>query len=247
MAHSFIMSYDSEEEAFKRFCKVFPENPSLLIDTYDTIEGAKKATSMNVTPSLLRLDSGDRYKLSVEVRRILDEAGLKKTLVFVSGDLNEYILQDLVSRNAPIDEFGVGTELATSRDDPALSGIYKLVSLDRDGETIYRVKTSAGKRTIPGTKQIYRTYSKSGEIQEDLLSLEDEEAPHNSEPLLIHVMKRGKRVSEPTEISKSQERARSQVASLPARYKVLDGSQNPPVKLSPRLQQLANSLWASHS
>lgn len=247
MAHSFVMSYDSEEEAFKRFCKVFPENPSFLIDTYDTIEGAKKAASMNVTPSLLRLDSGDRYELSVEVRRILDEAGLKKTRIFVSGDLNEYILQDLVSRKAPIDSFGVGTELVTSRDDPALSGIYKLVALQRNGETIYRVKTSAGKRTIPGAKQIYRSYTKSGEIQEDMLSLEDEPAPSNSEPLLVPVMKRGKRVSESVEISKSQERARNQVASLPARYKVLDGSQNPPVKLSPRLQQLTNSLWASHS
>jgi len=246
MAHSFIMSYDSEEDAFKRFCKVFPNNPSFLIDTYDTVQGAKKAVSMNVAPSLVRLDSGDRYELSVKVRKILDDAGFKNTRVFVSGDLNEYIIQDLMSRDAPIDTFGVGTELATSRDDPALSGIYKLVSLERNGKTIYRVKTSTDKRTIPGVKQIYRTYSESGEIQEDLLALQDEESPPNAERLMTQVFNHGSRISEPVEISRIQERGRRQVASLPLKYKALEGSEESPVRLSPKLQKLANSLWASH-
>lgn len=100
MAHSFIMNYDSEQEAFDRFSKVFPSNPALLLDTYDTIEGAKKAATMKVAPSLVRLDSGDRYELSVRVRKILDDTGRKKTKIFVSGDLNEYILDDLTSRHA---------------------------------------------------------------------------------------------------------------------------------------------------
>lgn len=246
MAHSFIMSYDSEDEAFKRFCKVFPANPAFLIDTYDTIEGAKKALSLNVKPSLLRLDSGDRYELSVQVRKILDEAGFKDTMVFVSGDLNEFILDELTSRSAPIDMFGVGTELVTSRDDPALSGIYKLVSLRRDKETVYRVKTSAGKRTIPGAKQIHRRYSDSGEIQEDLLALEDEEAPPRSERLLIQVLEQGKHVHELPKLASIQDRARKQVASLPVKYRALTGSEKPPVRLSSKLQELANSMWISH-
>lgn len=246
MAHSFIMSYDSEVEAFKRFCKVFPSNPAFLIDTYDTIEGAKNAVSLNVNPSLLRLDSGDRYELSVKVRKILDEAGFKDTMVFVSGDLNEFILDDLTSRRAPIDMFGVGTELVTSRDDPALSGIYKLVSLKRNGKTVYRVKTSAGKRTIPGAKQIHRTYSDSREIQEDLLALEDEKAPPGSEQLLIQVIDQGRPACSLPKIVAIQDRARKQVASLPDKYRALVGSERPPVRLSSKLQEIANSMWNSH-
>jgi nicotinate phosphoribosyltransferase len=246
MAHSFIMSYDSEDEAFKRFCKVFPNNPAFLIDTYDTIEGAKKAVSLNVPPSLLRLDSGDRRNLSAQVRRILDEAGFKDTIVFVSGDLNEFILDELTTRNAPIDMFGVGTDLVTSRDDPALPGIYKLVSLKRDGRTVYRVKTSEGKQTIPGPKQIYRTYSHAGEIQEDLLALHDEEKPANAERLLVQVLDQGKRVDELPKLPSIQERARKQIASLPAKYKALISTEKAPVKLSPKLQELTNSMWKSH-
>ena len=246
MAHSFIMSYDSEEEAFRRFCKVFPSNPAFLIDTYDTVEGAKKAISLNVAPSLLRLDSGDRYDLSVKVRKMLDEAGLKDTKVFVSGDLNEFILDELTSRGAPIDMFGVGTELVTSRDDPALSGIYKLVSLRRDGNTVYRVKTSAGKRTIPGAKQVHRKYYENGEIEGDLLALEDEQAPSNSVPLLTKVIDHGKLASELPKIMAIQERAGRQLATLPAKYRVLTGSERPPVRLSPRLQLLADSMWTNH-
>jgi len=246
MAHSFIMSYDSEVEAFRRFLKVFPSNPAFLIDTYDTIDGAKIAVSLGVAPSLVRLDSGDRYELSKEVRKILDEAGFKDARIFVSGDLDEFIVEDLTSRAAPIDTFGVGTELVTSRDDPALSGIYKLVSLRREGRTVYRVKTSAGKRTIPGAKQIYRRYSDSGEIQEDLIALEDEEAPLRSEQLLIQILDHGRTIREQPKIGEIQGRAAKQVASLPSRYRELEHSERPPVKLSPKLQQLANSMWISH-
>ncbi len=113
MAHSFIMNYETEEEAFERFCHTFPSNPALLLDTYDTLQAAKKAIPLK--PSLVRLDSGDRYELSTKVRKILDDAGLKETKIFVSGDLNEIIIDDLTARDAPIDAFGVGTELVTSR------------------------------------------------------------------------------------------------------------------------------------
>jgi nicotinate phosphoribosyltransferase len=243
MAHSYIMTYDSEEEAFEQFCRVFPSNPALLLDTYDTIQGARKATKLKTQPSIVRLDSGDRYDLSLKVRKILDEAGLKNTEIFASGDLNEYILDDLTSRGAPIDSFGVGTELVTSRDDPALSGIYKLVSLDRDGKTVYRVKTSEGKRTLPGAKQIYRRYSETGEIQEDILSLKAEATPPETTPLLAQVMRDGHIVCELPRLEQIQERARRQVAALPSRYRSLTEPEQPAVKLSPKLEDLANSMW----
>jgi nicotinate phosphoribosyltransferase len=243
MAHSFIMSCDSEQEAFERFCRVFPTSCALLIDTYDTIEGAKKATSLKVKPSFVRLDSGDRYELSVKVRRILDEAGLKDTEIFASGDLNEYVLDDLMSRGAPIDSFGVGTELVTSRDDPALSGIYKLVSIKRDGKTFHRVKTSEGKRTMPGDKQVYRKYSQKGEIEEDILALEDEEPPNTTVPLMVRVFDHGRLVYDLPSIGLIQSRAKKEVSTLPAKYRGLSGSVEPPVRLSTKLEALSNALW----
>ncbi len=125
MAHSFVMNYETEEEAFQRFCKAFPLTQRFYSTPMIRSRPAKKAVSLK--PSLVRLDSGDRYELSVKVRKILDDAGLKLTKIFVSGDLNEFIIDDLTTRGAPIDAFGVGTELVTSRDDPALQAIYKIV------------------------------------------------------------------------------------------------------------------------
>ena len=247
MAHSFVMNYDSEEEAFERFCKVFPSNRSLLLDTYDTVEGAKKAVSAGLEPSLVRLDSGDRYDLSVKVRKVLDDAGLRDTKIFVSGDLNEFVMDDLTSRGAPIDSFGVGTELVTSRDDPALSGIYKLVSVKRKGKTIYRVKTSEGKRTIPGAKQIYRRYSENGLILDDTLALDSEEPPPATVPLLTKVFNKGKLVYNLPGIDAIQDRTKREVATLPAKYRNLTTSEKFPVRLSPRLEKLANSLWSTHN
>lgn len=246
MAHSFVMNYDSEEEAFQRFCRVFPSNPAILLDTYDTIEGAKKAVASKIKPSLVRLDSGDRYDLSKKVRRIFDHAGLKGTKIFVSGDLDEYALDNLTKRKAPIDSFGVGTELVTSRDDPALSGIYKLVSVKRDGKVNYRVKTSEGKHTLPGAKQIYREYSVNGQIRQDILALAEEGAPRNAAPLLVEVYRKGKLVYTLPNINAIQARTTKEIASLPPRFKHLKGTKKSPVKVSSGLQLLARSLWQAH-
>lgn len=243
MAHSFVMNYDSEQEAFEKFCRVFPSNPALLLDTYDTIEGAKMAASMKVAPSLVRLDSGDRYDLSSRVRKILDEAGLKKTKIFVSGDLNEFVLDELTSKGAPIDGFGVGTELVTSRDDPALPGIYKIVATERNGKMSYRVKTSEDKRTVPGVKQVYRTYSKQGEIEADTIALDDEPHPIGAEPLLTRIIRRGKLVYRLPKVDRIRDRAIKEVARLPIKYKDLRTSADAPVRLSQKLEKLSESLW----
>jgi nicotinate phosphoribosyltransferase len=247
MAHSFVMNYDSEEEAFERFCKVFPSNRSVLLDTYDTLEGARKAVASGIAPSLVRLDSGDRYDLSLKVRKILDDAGLNNTKIFVSGDLDEFVLDDLTSRGAPIDSFGVGTELVTSRDDPALSGIYKLVSITRDGETIYRAKTSEGKRTIPSAKQVYRSYSQDELIQYDILALDNEDPPPHTVPLLKKVLNKGRLTGDLPVINATRDRARSEVQTLPDKYKTLNKSEDPPVRLSANLQDLADSIWSTRS
>ena len=243
MAHSFVMNYETEEEAFQRFCKTFPSKPALLLDTYDTIKAVQKVVPLK--PSLVRLDSGDRYDLSVKVRKILDDAGLKQTKIFVSGDLNEFIIDDLTSRGAPIDAFGVGTELVTSRDEPALQGIYKIVETRRNGQLKFRVKTSEGKRTLPGAKQIYRKYSSSGEIIEDTLALAERDEIVHGEPLLVEVLRRGRLVSSLPRLHEIREGAMKNISRLPAKFRELNSSQPSPVVLSQKLQRLSESLWES--
>jgi len=116
------MSFETEEEAFKQFSHLFPSG-FLLVDTYDSIEAIKNIIKLGIDEKGIRLDSGDLYSLSVESRRLLDNACYKDTKIMASGDLNEYLIQDLVRKDAPIDSFGVGTELSTSRDDPAMNGV----------------------------------------------------------------------------------------------------------------------------
>ena len=243
MAHSFIMSYDSEEEAFEKFCRVIPQ-PSFLVDTYDSIEGIKKVIATEQTPGMIRLDSGDRLELSRKARKILDRAGYKETKIFVSGDLNEYILNNLTLKKAPIDFFGVGTELVTSRDDPALPGIYKLVSVTREGRDVYRAKTSEGKMTLPGPKQIYRLYNAKRQIREDIITLDDERVPYGGRPLLLKVLENGDIVNELPAIDEIRNFAKQERETLPSQFLRLTGSETPPVRLSTKLERLARSVWS---
>ena len=182
LAHSFVMSFDDEDEAFRAFLRVFPETATVLIDTYDTIAAVTRlARDFGPPIPAVRLDSGDLRELSKQVRQILDEAGMTDTKIFASGDLNEYNIADLISHGAKIDSFGVGTELATSYDEPALSGVYKLAGLEKDGRISMRIKLSHDKETYPGPKQVWRFKEKSGKYAHDLITLADEEPSPNSE------------------------------------------------------------------
>jgi len=244
MAHSFIMAFDSEREAFQAYQKAFPENMALLIDTYNTIEGAKTAASLGISPTLVRLDSGDLLDLSVKVRRILDDAGHTTTKIFASGDLNEYKIRDLVSKGAPIDAFGVGTELTTSREDPALPGIYKLVELRRGSKSIPRVKLSPAKVTIPELKQVFRVHSESGLIREDVISIYGEpSADSRAEPLLTKVIEKGRLLYKVPSLAETREYRRRQTESLSSEFKELTSVAEPPVRLSPKLSALCERLY----
>ena len=244
MAHSFIMTFDSEREAFLAYKKGFPDNMALLIDTYDTIEGAKTAVSLGLSPTLVRLDSGDLFDLSVKVRQILNQAGHMSTMIFASGDLNEYKIHDLVARGAPIDAFGVGTELTTSREDPALPGIYKLVELRRGSESIPRVKLSPAKVTIPELKQVFRSYNSLGIISQDIVAI-DHEAPNDTAalPLLTKVIEKGRLVYDVPSLTQAREYRRKQVESLPKEFKDLAVVAEAPVRLSPKLSALCEKLY----
>jgi nicotinate phosphoribosyltransferase len=142
MAHSFVMAYSDEEEAFRRFQQFFPDHSVLLVDTYDTLAAIEKIIHSGLRPKSVRLDSGDLVDLSRQVRRRLDQAGLTEIRIFASGDLDEFVIADLLARGAQIDAFGVGSALATSKDAPALGGVYKLVDVESGDAPSYRAKFS---------------------------------------------------------------------------------------------------------
>ncbi len=155
-AHSWVMSFASERAAFEQLQKLLGERTTYLIDTYDTIEGAKLAASLGKPLWGVRLDSGNLVELAPVVRKILDDAGLNDAKIMATGDLNEFKIHELVAARAPIDVFGVGTDLATSSDAPSLGVIYKMVEMENTQGHRYTAKFSHEKHTLPGSKQIFR-------------------------------------------------------------------------------------------
>lgn len=247
MAHSYVMSFEKEIDAFKEFTNVFPDG-MLLVDTYDSIEAVKKIVKSGLQIKGIRLDSGDLHLLSVESRKILDDAGLRDAKIMASGDLDESVISNLIKNNSPIDVFGVGTELATSRDDPAMNGVYKLVAIkmliskNKYGMT-YKLKTSTGKKTYPAPKQIYRTFS-DGLIRQDIIGLDSETIDDpNTTPLLKKVMSHGKIISNLPPLDKIRHFHASQRDTLPKEFRVWDEVPSSfPVSYSEKLETLAREF-----
>ncbi len=202
MAHSWVQSFPDESAAFSTFAKVFPDATTLLVDTYDVLEGVRKAASIEPPVRAIRIDSGDLASLAVEARRILDSRGRAGVRILVSGDLDEHSIRRLVRSGAPIDGFGVGTELVTSRDAPAMSAVYKLVQIDGRGA----IKLSSGKKTYPLAKQVWRRRDESGRFAGDHVTRADETA--EGDPLLRLVMQGG-RIVEPMPTPQRDSRALS--------------------------------------
>ena len=156
-AHSWVMSFATERASFEQLQRLLGENTVYLIDSYDTLEGARRAAFLGPPLWGVRLDSGNLIELAPAVRGILDNAGLREAKIMATGDLNEYKIHELIAAGAPIDVFGVGTELATSADAPALGVVYKMVETQSPGESPrFTLKLSADKATLPGAKQIFR-------------------------------------------------------------------------------------------
>ncbi|GAB6066204.1 nicotinate phosphoribosyltransferase [Aquifex pyrophilus] len=165
MAHSYVMIFDKEEDAFRAFARLYPKNAIFLVDTYDTIEAVKKVVKLakeGVPTVGIRIDSGDIVKLTKEARRILDENGLENVKIIVSGGVDEYKIKEWLDKGAPIDGFGVGTKFITSADAPYFDIAYKLV--EYEGKPKY--KLSPGKKTFPYKRQVYRYY-KGGKMAYD--------------------------------------------------------------------------------
>lgn len=243
-AHSWNMAFDDELDAFRAYLRVFPETTTLLIDTYDTIQGARKATMLGPQIRGVRLDSGDLGRLSKEVRAILDAAGMRETKIVASGDLNEYKIEELIAEGAPIDIFGVGTQLSTSYDAPALGGVYKLVEEVVNGEKVYKMKLSMEKSHYPGCKQVWRTSDDSGMYLFDTITLADDDPVPGAVPLMERIMVEGRLVTPYPPLEEIRQRFLTNLQRLPLRYRRLRGAESYPVRVSPRLEDLRQRVIA---
>ncbi len=242
-AHSWVMTFDEEVDAFTSYAKVFPEDSTILIDTYDTIAAAKKVVALGRPVAGVRIDSGDLLAQAREVRKVLDAGGLQKTKIVLSGDLNEDKIDALEKENAPVDVYGVGTELAVSKDMPALGGVYKLVEqTDASGVVHYRMKLSKDKKSWPGAKQVYRRVE-GGRFAGDTLALA-RETPLAGTPLLERVYAGGKRLRAAPSLDAVRTYCTAQLAKLPEPVRALKTPAAYPVSRSEALEGLASELAA---
>jgi len=218
MAHSYVVAFPREIDAFRAFARAFPNGTTLLIDTYDTVTAAHKAVRVAREMAArgerlagVRLDSGDLLTLSREVRGILDAGGLGDVRIFASGGLDESVIDRLLAAGAPIDAFGVGTRMDVSADAPYLDMAYKLVRYA--GRDV--LKFSTGKETWTGEKQVYRSSGPDGRFAGDRLTLRDEPAPAGFEPLLDVMMTGGRPLRPAPPLTAIGSRCAAQLATLP--------------------------------
>ena len=240
MAHSYIEAFDSELEAFSAYADTFPQHTILLIDTYDTIEGARHAVS--VAKALqkkgnnligIRLDSGDMTALSQQVRNIFDDAGLFDVKIFASSGFDEFKIAKCLAEGAKIDAFGVGTKVGVSSDAPFLDIVYKMVRFnDRPVK-----KLSPGKITLAGEKQVFRKSNQKGIYLEDVIGVRDETIP-GAVPLLENVMENGKPLDAHPSLSDLRQRFKTNFSRLDDKYKSIHHKVDYPVTLSKKLKDL---------
>lgn len=271
-AHSWVMSFPSEPQAFAAFANTMPDNCVFLVDTYSTINGLQHAIS--AAQKLreqghqfigIRLDSGDLAYFSKLARLMLDQAGFTDARIMASNELDEYVITSLKTQGAQINSWGVGTKLATAYDDPALSGVYKLSAIQGEqGGWEYKMKLSEQKTkmSIPGLLQVYRYQDSDGKIAADAIALRDESASkikqiidpndnlhrkrlqrlNQSEPLLKPLFEQGQQVTKTPALSTIRERVQQQLSLLDDSHKRFEYPHIYPVGLSPQLNQLRDEM-----
>jgi nicotinate phosphoribosyltransferase len=243
MAHSFVMSFDREIDAFRAYVASFPDNAILLIDTYDTVAGARNAVQVAKEMAVhgkkligVRIDSGDLAAQARAVRRIFDEANLPDCKIIGSGGLDEYELAQLAAANVPFDSYGVGTKMGISADAPWTDISYKLVEYhDRPV-----LKLSTGKASWPGKKQVFRVRDGKGQAQRDLVGLRDEKLP--GESLLKEVMRNGRPSETYPSLVEIRRVFEADFASLDDSVKAIRQPTNYTVEFSPSLQALRDEI-----
>ena len=239
MAHSYVQALGDESAAFQHYAATSPDATTVLIDTYDTGRAAQTVAELvrsGMKIQAVRIDSGDLAAEAVKVRRILDEGGASTVRIIASGNLDELSIEALVTSGAPIDSFGVGTRLDTSADAPTLDAVYKLQSYA--GEPCR--KRSPGKETWPGAKQVYRHYDTHGRMCADQMALADEPGVAG-EPLLVCVMRQGRRVDAHPSVAQIAAQAQADLARLPMEARCLRA----PQPLQPVYSESIRALAAS--
>lgn len=236
MAHSWIQAFASETDAFDAFVRVFPGAATMLVDTYDTEAGVRHAAAIEPPIQAIRIDSGDLDDLGRKARKILDASDRRAVKIIGSGDLDEWSIARLVADGAPIDGFGVGTEMTTSRDAPALAVVYKLVALDGAG----RIKLSPGKKSYPLGKQVHRLIDAQGRFARDRVTRPDETC--DGETLLVPLIKGGKLASPLPSLDSIRTRCVEQIAALPDWLRGPDAEPRYPIEYSDALEAEAERL-----
>ena len=269
MAHSYIQSYDDELTAFRKFAQSHPNNCTLLIDTYDTLKRglpnaitvAKELEKKGLKLNGVRLDSGDLIKLSKQVRKSLDDAGLNYVKIVASNQLDEFAIQEIVKQKAPIDIFGVGTNLVTGQPDAALDGVYKLSSINN--KPSLKLSETNKKITLPGTKQVLRFENQKGKYIGDAVVLEDEESinemilmngkksvvnttNYKSAKMLQHVLKNGEILIQENSAEEIREKVKENLNHLNSSFKKLEKSEVYKVGISKKLLDLQNKLTSEY-
>jgi len=245
MAHSFISSFEQEIDAFRAFAETFPQNTVLLVDTYETVAGTKKAVKVGKEMAKkgyrlkgVRLDSGDIADLSKEVRLILKESGLQDAIIFASGAFDEHKIQEVIERGAEIDSFGVGTKMGVSADAPYLDMAYKLVSYG--GQPV--LKLSPKKLSLPLAKQVFRLLTEQEKMEKDIIGLRDDRI-QAGEPLLGKVMSHGRIIASLPALEEIKAVCHDEFLRLDDKYKTIGGeAEYFPVELSPRLERLREAV-----
>lgn len=240
MAHSYILSFDREIDAFASFAETFPKSSVFLIDTYDTLEGARNAAKVALEMQArghtllgVRLDSGDMADLSQQVRKLLDKAGLSDVKIYASSGFDEFEIMDIISHDAQIDAFGVGTKLGVSADVPYLDIVYKLVRFNQRNIR----KLSTGKVSLAGEKQIFRRVDGNGMLAEDIIGLREDRIA-DAEPLLKKVMANGRCIEASPSLQDIQTRFKANFQQLPEEFRSILNKRNFPVTLSERLERV---------
>ena len=235
MAHSYVMAFETEIDAFRNYATEFPDSCTFLVDTYDTIGGIKNAIEVGQELSLenhqlgaIRLDSGDYLTLAKNARSLLDAAGLHEVDIIASGGLDEYRIQKLETQNAPINKYGVGTRVAASEDSPILESVYKMVELNSRPVN----KTSLGKESYPYKKNVYRKYSKTGKFAGDFIVSENGKSQFiGSENLLSVYIENGSTIKNHPNLRESRNHHLAQFDLLPDLYKSIKQPDTYPVSI----------------
>ncbi|MBQ1352524.1 MAG: nicotinate phosphoribosyltransferase [Firmicutes bacterium] len=276
MAHSWVQSFDDEYEAFKKYAEIYPDNCTLLVDTYNVLNsGVPNAIRVfkEMKPSSMgiRIDSGDISYLTKKARKMLDDAGFEDCKIVISNSLDEYLIEDMLAQGACIDSFGVGERLITAKSEPVFGGVYKLAAVEKDGVIIPKMKISENveKITNPGAKKVYRLYDRETDrAMADVIALMDEEIPEEdgytifdpdnvwkkknlkdfyAKELLVQIFKEGECVYESPDIKDIKAYCAEQVEHLWEEVRRFENPQTYYVDLSTKLWEMKRGILEQHT